>query len=278
MSDFPQDGLLRAMAEAGLTMHKGYPVGDGVLHRYRVTDDKAGSQNGWYVLHLDDKPFGAFGSWKTGQSHTWTPTDFAAMNETERQALAKRMTEAKKARDIEQATVHAAARKRARDLWEKAAPAFSNHAYLVRKSVPAYGLRLLRQQLVVPLRDTDGVLHSLQFIGEDGRKTFLSGGRKRGCYHAIGTPGGVLCICEGYSTGATIYQATGHATAVAFDAGNLQPVATALRRKFPRLTLVICADDDRQTPGNPGLTLARAAAQAVGAALAVPSFAEVAHG
>ncbi|MFZ4539135.1 MAG: hypothetical protein ACOYNV_22855, partial [Propionivibrio sp.] len=62
-----------------------------------------------------------------------------------------------------------------------------------------------------------------------------------------------------------------------FDAGNLQPVARALRQKFPNLTLVIAADDDAETPGNPGLTAATAAARAVGAALAVPTFAEVAH-
>lgn len=131
---------------------------------------------------------------------------------------------------------------------------------------------------MIPLRDVDGVLHSLQFIGADGRKTFLTGGRKRGCYHAIGEPKRAVCICEGYATGATIYQATGHATAIAFDAGNLEPVARAIRAKFPRLALCICADNDEATPGNPGLSAGRRAAVAVGAALAVPSFAEVKHG
>lgn len=50
----------------------------------------------------------------------------------------------------------------------------------------AYGIRALRNQLVVPLRDEHGSLSSLQFIGEDGGKAFLTGGRKRGCYYAIG--------------------------------------------------------------------------------------------
>ncbi|MBK7463038.1 MAG: hypothetical protein IPJ50_10300, partial [Betaproteobacteria bacterium] len=58
------------MADAGLAMHKPALLGDGALHRYRVVTDKAGSTNGWYALHLDEKPFGAFGSWKTGQSDT----------------------------------------------------------------------------------------------------------------------------------------------------------------------------------------------------------------
>lgn len=266
--------FIDALAAAGLTMHKGGAVADGKLHRYRVDSDKSGSKNGWYVLHLDDKPFGAFGSWKTGQSETWTPVSFQTMSQVERKALAARMVEARQARDTEQAAVQASARKRAHDLWEKAQPACGNHAYLVRKAVPAYGIRLLRQQLVVPLRDVDGTLHSLQFIGADGRKTFLTGGRKRGCYCAIGKPDGALCICEGYATGASIYQATGHATAVAFDAGNLEPVARALRGKFPRLRLILCADNDTATAGNPGLRYAEAAARAVGGFLAVPLFAE----
>lgn len=277
MSLLPLDAFLQAMTDTGLAMHKPALVGDGTLHRYRVDGDKAGTTNGWYALHLDDQPFGAFGSWKTGQSCTWSAGKLESMTETERRVLAARMAAAKLARDTEQAAVHMSAQKRAVDLWEKAKPADNGHAYLVSKGVSSYGIKLLREQLVVPMRAADGTLHSLQFIGKDGRKTFLTGGRKRGCYHAIGRPEGVICICEGYATGATIYQVAGHATAVAFDAGNLLPVAKALRSKFPGLMMVICADNDTETEGNPGLTSAMKAARAVGAALALPQFDGVCH-
>lgn len=272
-----QGDFINAMQAAGLLMHKGAPIADGDLHRYRVEGDKAGSRNGWYVLHLDDKPFGAFGSWRTGQSETWTASAIQTMTAAERKAMTERMAAAKAASDAEKAAVNAAARERAAKLWGRARPAGNDHPYLVKKHVGAFGIRDLRGQLVIPMRDVEGTLHSLQFIGADGRKTFLTGGRKRGCYYAIGRPDDALCICEGYATGATIFQETGYATAVAFDAGNLQPVAEALRRKFPALTLVIAADDDSETVGNPGVTAARAAARAAGAVLAVPSFREVAH-
>lgn len=267
-----------ALAAAGLAMVKAEIVADGRLHRYRVEGDKAGSENGWYVLHLDAQPFGVFGSWKTRQSETWTAGDRNQMSEADRRALHERMVAARAARDAEQAKIHSAARERAAKLWARAAPAGNDHPYLERKGVRAYGIRQLRGQIVIPLRDVDGELHSLQFIGSDGKKTLLTGGRKRSCYHAIGRPERALCICEGYATGATIHEATGHATAVAFDAGNLEPVAMALRGKFPRLALVICADNDTSTPGNPGLTAATAAALAVGAAVAVPTFPEAVHG
>jgi putative DNA primase/helicase len=194
------------------------------------------------------------------------------MSEGERRALHERMAAARAARDAEQAKIHAEARARAARLWARSAPAGNDHPYLVRKRVRAYGIRQLRGRLVIPLRDADGELHTLQFIDADGKKTLLTGGRKRGCYHAIGRPDRALCICEGYATGATIHEITGHATAVAFDAGNLEPVALALRGKFPRLALVICADNDIGTPGNPGMTAATAAALAVGGVVAMPNF------
>lgn len=122
---------------------------------------------------------------------------------------------------------------------------------------------MLGPSLVIPLRDVVGELHSLQFIGPDGRKTFLTGGRKRGCYFAIGRPVDALCIAEGYATAASVHEATGQATACAFDAGNLEAVARALRGKFPRSRITVCADNDTGTPGNPGVRYAEAAARAV---------------
>ena len=268
-----------AMAAAGLALHRPDDlVADGQLHRYRVAGDKAGSKNGWFVLELSPPPHGAFGSWKTGQSETWHPSRETAMTDAERRALAERMAAARAARDIETAAVRATARQRAVRLWDLAGLADGAHPYLMRKGVAAFGIRHLRGRLVIPLRGADGTLHSLQFIGADGRKTFLTGGRKHGCYHAIGRPDRVVCICEGYATGATIYQATRHATAIAFDAGNLEPVARALRTKFPQTTMVICADSDLETPGNPGLAAGRQAAKAVGAALAVPVFGSACNG
>jgi putative DNA primase/helicase len=81
-----------------------------------------------------------------------------------------------------------------------------------------------------------------------------------------------LIVCEGFATGASIHECTDHAVAVAFNAGNLEAVAVALRSKYPALKIIIAADDDHQTPGNPGMTKATAAVQATGSALAVPVF------
>src|SRR4029077_18077144 len=77
---------------------------------------------------------------------------------------------------------------------------------------------------------------------------------------------------EGFATMATVHEATGHASVVAFNCGNLKPVAEATRRKFPTAMILLCADDDHRTLGNPGLEKVKPPAEAVGGRLVVPEF------
>ena len=128
---------------------------------------------------------------------------------------------------------------------------------MIAKGVQPHGIRQDRDLLLIPMRDASGALHSLQTIGTDGSKRFLSGGRVTGCYFGIGKPDGTLCIAEGYATGASIFEATGYAVAVAFNAGNLDAVARELRGKYPDMRIIVCADDDYRTDGNPGIREAR---------------------
>lgn len=262
-----------AIAAAGLTPHKALDLrGDGKLHRYRVEGDKSGSRNGWVVLHDGPAPFGAFGSWKTSESHTWRAATSKPPTAAERAEIQRRTKIMRQAHAQEREAVQAEARAKAQRLWSRAKPATNGHPYLERKRINAYGLKQLRDMLLVPARDLDGTLHTLQFISADGSKRFLTGGRIAGCYFAIGRPIDSLLVAEGMATAATLYQATGRAVAACFSCGNMEAVARALRSKFPGLRLIVCADDDFQTPGNPGLTKALAAAKAVAGYLAVPRF------
>ena len=269
--------FLNAIAAAGLAPVKALDLPEGRIVRFRVEGDKAGSHNGWAILHRHPIPAGAFGSWKTGEQHTWRATTNETATPAERAELQRKLQAAQQARAAEEARVRTEAAARALKLWSGAKPATDDHPYLRAKGVHAYGLRALRDQLMVPARDADGRLHTLQFIGPDGSKRFLTGGRIAGCYYAIGRPGDALLLAEGYATAATLHQATGRAVAVCFNCGNLVAVARALRAKFPRLRFVICADNDAGTPGNPGLTAAHQAAKAIGARVAFPSFEGVAH-
>lgn len=172
-------------------------------------------------------------------------------------------------------------------LWESAPPC-AEHPYLTGKGVLAHGVRVFqgeltiggqncRGNLLIPLRDSVGTVRSLQFLTDDGQKRFLPGGAKQGHFFLI--PGEACgpsrwLVCEGYATGASLHEATGLPVAVAFDAGNLLAVAKSLREQYPEAALVICADNDTATTGNPGLRKAADAARAVGGLLAAPVFAD----
>lgn len=293
----PVDLFRSAIDAAGMTPPDGMQA-DGRLHRFSPTG-KRKDDAGWYVLHLDNIPAGTFGDWRSGETQTWCAKSECELSPAERQAIRERIKAAQRLRDRETADRNASAAVKATDLWAAAIPAAA-HPYLTAKTVKPYGLRIgkwprwdretgeitiVENVLMIPMRDTTGKMWSLQGINAQGEKLFLSGGRVKACYHSIGRPSGRLILGEGYATCATVHEATGDALAVAFNSGNLEPVARALRAKYPCLSIVIAADDDWKTkdvrtgePTNPGLTCARLAASAVGGSVAVPDFAGLARG
>ena len=236
---------------------------DGKLHRFGK------GQSAYYVLHSDGVAAGMFGCWREGLKSTWCAKSDNAMTPAERDQHKQRIRAAVLQRDADEAARQREEAQKAVARWS-AASTHIDHAYLQRKGIAAHGIRQDGDTLLIPLRDTTGTLHSLQTIKTDGDKRFR--GRMKGLYHAIGKPNGVLIVCEGYATGASIHEATGYAVAVAFNAGNLDSVAIALHTQYPKLKIMIAADDDHLTEGNPGLTQARAAALAVSGYLAVPDF------
>jgi len=241
---------------------------DGALHRFSP-GGKRGDRAAYYVLHGDGVPAGMFGDWRSGLQSTWCAKADSAMTGAELAAHRQRIKAAQAQRDADEAARQREEADKAGARWQAAAPAAA-HPYLARKGIAAHGIRQDGEVLLVPLRDTAGNLHSLQTISPEGEKRFK--GRMKGCYHAIGQPRGRIIVCEGYATGASVHEATGEAVAVAFNAGNLLPVATALHKKHPALAIILAADDDHQTEGNPGIAKAQEAAQAVGGMVAVPEF------
>ncbi|MEJ1381088.1 MAG: DUF3987 domain-containing protein [Candidatus Sedimenticola sp. (ex Thyasira tokunagai)] len=244
----------------------------GKLHRFPGVGKRNGNTAGWCKL-FDDGLGGCFGDWSSGFSDNWQAKRDKPFSQTERAAFMRRVEEIRKCTEIERKQQNAVAAEKAVAIWNAATPANDDHPYLVRKGVKANGARLHKGALVIPVRP-GGELCSLQFIAEDGSKRFLSGGQISGGYFSIGTVKGAeaLCITEGFATGATIHQATGYPVAVAFNAGNLEPVAKAMRQKLPDLPMVICADDDATTEGNPGITKAKHAALVIDAKVAIPLF------
>jgi putative DNA primase/helicase len=244
----------------------------GKLHRFPGNGKRSTNRAGWCLL-FGDGLGGCFGDWSSDLSETWQTKRDKPYSRAERTAFKRQVADAKAQAEAERKARQADAMAKAATIWNAAAPASDDHPYLVRKGIKANGAHVDNEALLIPMRD-GGELHSLQFIEPDGDKRFLSGGRVAGCSFSIGSTqdAAALCIAEGFATGATIHEATGHPVAVAFNTGNLKAVTQALHERFADLTLVICADDDAGTEGNPGLTKAAEAARTVGGLLAVPDF------
>lgn len=248
-------------------------VADGKLKRFTVPGDRAKSENGFYVLHADEPIAGSFGSWKLGINETWCFQTGGTMSPEEKAKFAAKMAEARRQQEEERKRVHAECRAWCADAWAKAKEATNSNPYLQRKGVNAYGLRVLKDSLLVPVKDIGGTLHGLQFISPDGSKKFKTGTNKHGHFCTIGkAKGDTVVIAEGYATASSIHQATGHCVLVAFDSGNLKPVCEVVRAKRPGIKIIIAADNDQFSDGNPGLTKGTTAARAVGGFLAVPVF------
>jgi putative DNA primase/helicase len=264
------DEFRAAIAAAGLTPPDEI-VADGQRHRFS-TNGKRSDDSGWYILHDDERPAGAFGCWRTGISETWRANTAREFTAEERRTWADRRRALEAEREAERRAATERAATKAASMWAAGRDAEEeHHDYLQRKRIPGIGARLLRDQLLVPMRHGPGALVGLQVIQLDGSRKFLTGTPAGGAYTVLGKPSrrGHVVICEGFATGVSIHQATGWCVVVAFSAGNIGAVAAKIRAALPEAQVCIGADDDAFTAGNPG----RSAAAATGLPVALPLWA-----
>lgn len=272
------------LAELGLDLKGQLPVMDGQIHRVPLLAKNGRGLDGAYCLHADGIPAGWAQNHVQGDRVTLIASGVRlspAEMEKQRAERAARIQAQQQARALEYDNAAA----RAQRLWDSFGPA-GDHAYLQEKGVEAFGIRQVeveagKSRLVVPLHNIDGELRGYQTIDDDGQKRFFAGMEKRGNFCLLGDEGkdlsqAEIVICEGYATGASIHMATGAPVAVAFDAGNLKPVAEAIREKYPNATITICADNDhgkeQETGRNVGVEAARDAARAVQGKVRIPIF------
>lgn len=145
----------------------------------------------------------------------------------------------------------------------------------VAKDRERYSIRFIKRGcLLVPLRDTCGMIYNVQVIFSSGRKSFPRNAPKQGMFHLIGEPTAnrPLAVAEGYATAASIYEAVGWPCAVAVDVHNLRPVACKLQQQYPQSSLILCGDDDFGTEGNPGRTITTQLAQELECRVVFPQF------
>lgn len=287
----------------------------GRLRRCREADDRSKEKRGWYHLHEirldggDEAIVGSFGIWRGNENNAQrVELKKLALSNEQKAAMRARLTEDRKRADAARQAEADRAAARATSTWRGLSET-GDCDYLHRKGVAAHGVRFSKRgAMAIPMLDVAGKIHGLQIIRGSQRggnvleKQFWPAGLDpKAHFHLIGMPGPVILAAEGYATAATLHAATQLPVAVAFTAGNLQPVVTALHKRYKLARILICADDDDtqkcQRPdcrqrvwvgdgptcphcgqahgaANAGVSAASLAAMAVGGAWAVPEWAD----
>ena len=276
----PVDAFLDKLADHGL--HPESIRQDGKIDRFRVDGDAAGKESGWYVFFSGDICGGAFGDWRTGEGGNWCSKSKSDQTPEEQRAWARMRAEADHARREAETKNHLATAEKANRIFNAAPVMVGNdNPYLQKKGVQSHGLRVSNDgNLMVPMIDESRNLWNVETIPKDGgAKKGLYQGRRVGLFFEIpGQPGNdTLYICEGYSTGASIHEATGAGVVCSFNAGNLPNIVPIAKRLYPAHKIAIAGDDD-QWPGadgkikNSGRTKSTKAAQENGLSVVFPQF------
>jgi len=295
----PAEQFAEALRECGLRPDGPLQM-DGEMHRVPVEGDKGHERSGAYVGYLDGRPAGFIQNFKTGVKTTWKASgQVAALGAQDRALMAAEAAQKRHERALERERMYERTAQQVDAIWTAATPVEA-HPYLAEKGVPSHGLRQgvdgqtiavrdregaeheisIAGRLLVPVADANGRLMSLQFIEPAAAKMFMPNGRVEGGHYSIGDLGkpGPLLIAEGYATAATLHDLTGMPAIVAFNAGNLAPVAQTYRQLHPDRPIYIAGDNDhrREAEGKPnvGREKAEEAAAAIGGFALLPAFAE----
>ncbi len=263
-------------------------IADGAIHRFSI-DQKKNQRDEWYIafegLSGKGNPYLCclYGSWSANSKFefkSWTDTN--NWDEQERHEIQDAIKKKRQEIDQQLENEKIGRVKRAQKHWEEAQedPSHEDHTeYLKVKNVRPYGVKFgldsqCRKVLIIPIRNIEGEIQSVQFISKEGEKRIH--GLKRGNFHLIGlvTETSKIIVAEGYATGATIHEMTGDPVAIAFDCGNIDPVISNLKIKYPKNQIVIAADDDRETKNNPGRIKAEEAVKKYNCRMILPKFPE----
>ena len=249
------DQVIEQMKAEGLpALPDGHPLLNGKVNRFGP------KKKAWYVLReLDLRSgrrvvTGAFGVWQ-GQSQNaiLVTMDWAGVTAEERAEAERKQADIERAEAERKQRKSEMAANRARMDWAAAADSDQPSAYLARKRVGSEKTRVdANGVLLVPVckySEAGATLAGLQRIQPDGEKRFSTGiDMAAGCCVLGKTTDApaLIAIGEGYATCETVRMATEFdmPVMVAFNAGNLLPVAKRLRADFPAAHLLFLADDD----------------------------------
>ena len=229
---------------------------DGKKHRISVSGDVSGRRSGEYCCYLDNNPHGYLKNYRTDTYHQWEPQRRHLPLE---QHLANQanLLVTQQRRETKHRQQMRASRKEFIELWSSAAPAPTDHPYLLRHSpphetIPPLLARKHHDDLLLPLYDRHNALVGLQTISPLGDKRFLRRSTAKDTHCLINSEqidvshAHQVVLCEGFATGVSLAVVTQLPVYICYTASNLEPVTELLLQQFSRTTIFIAGDDDHE--------------------------------
>lgn len=256
--------LIEALTHYGIEVDRPPVLDGGMFNRYRYngSDDR----RAWVVGEVvNGVLYASYGTWDGDTRHRYASSGVVRTNaHYQRQARLYNQ-----ARDM----VYEEAAAEVQELLKKLPPAQASNPYLVKKKIfPVKNTWQEGDTLYIPMYDgSTAHVASAQMIMPNGSKRFYPGGKTKGCMFNFRVDGCKrIWLCEGFSTGATIHEATGDNVAVAFSAGNMESVAAYIKEHFPQHKCFVACDNDHKKEPNVGLNTGLHIAKRYGFGLVVP--------
>jgi putative DNA primase/helicase len=241
--------VIQAISGKCITPHDRI-IFDGSFHRFS-TNGKSNDKAGWYIFFDDGIPAGAFGNWREGISYKWRADIGRELSRQELEQIDQKQKKAQQIRENELDKQYQKASIEAARIWEEATPA-TEHPYLKKKGIKPHIAKISTTgDLIIPVYDDSGTISSIQRINRKGGKFFLENGKVSGGYCILGNLDCTekVYLAEGFSTSASIYEASNIPTIVSNNSGNMKKVALLFRNKYPELKIIIVADNDESGVG-----------------------------
>ncbi|MBZ7942948.1 toprim domain-containing protein, partial [Campylobacter molothri] len=244
------------------------PIMDGKIHRVKTTTDRGREMSGAYSGFLDEYPAGFIQNFKTGIKENWKmPLENIRQNIVSYQAPSPKNFNNSISNNTKQDILELQKKTalKIEEEYNQANWAHSNHPYLKKKGFEEnfYLKQDSRGSLLIPLKDENGKLWSVQRIFPNGDKIIgviktkeekeqgiEYSAKKTGCFHIIGAKSLEHCkefiIAEGFATAATIHKALNKPVIMGIDAGNLSKIVETLKNKFQNTPITLIADNDKK--------------------------------
>lgn len=237
------------------------------------------SRSGWYVFsYYNGEVCGAFGDYFIGLKKSVEFSKGIKLDKNFKEIMNEKINKQKEEKNIlaDKAAIEAQV------MWDRLNVSGKSD-YAKRKGIIPYGAKYgTMGTLVIPLTNINEEIRGLQVIypeknmwskNTSDKRFWPKGISKSGCFFEItGIPELPILICEGFSTGCSIFEATGLTTIIAFDAGNLKAVAIEIRKKYPYRIIIFCADNDIKNDINIGRIKATEAASIINGLVIFPTF------